>query len=70
MERSEKLATLAIGLAGVALIVTGVTMLLVTDGDNRNGCTPAEAHIELNGRDTCYPSEFLPVELLSYLEVK
>lgn len=34
----------------------------------QNGCTSAEAYVAFSGRDTCYPAQFLPVELKFYLE--
>lgn len=53
----------------VAAFAVGLSiMVLATANDSRNGCASAEAWIELNGRDTCYPAQFLSPELLAYLE--
>lgn len=68
MPRSERIATTAIGLAGVGIVLGGLATFLLVSGDNRNGCTPAEAYIEFNGRDTCYPAQFMPIELMFYLD--
>jgi hypothetical protein len=56
---SMTVAALAIGLSA---------LVIITANDSRNGCTSAEAWIELNGRDTCYPVAFLPPELTAYLD--
>jgi hypothetical protein len=75
MDRDDmKAVSLIVAIIAVATIIaiTAAWILVPspTSSTSRNGCTSTEAWIELNGRDTCYPTKFLPPELMYYLEPK